>query len=428
MINFYRKQLKTTSVILLLYTALSAQQDPVDSGSDMLRHAISRERTEKITAASLPSYQLIEKIKFFLEQHTLGDRDELDYFESQAALSLVERAQWLLKKAVAGFNRGIIHNLSVEYKFLQVYNSEIPIDVQPRNLRLFSEKIIEFDQFINDFVKKKRTSLTIDELSLIDKVMQLNYLLTKGLLRSDYLDIGTLDYAVDQLVYKPWEFAVNHKKSIFFAIVVLGVAGASYYFAYPEFVRWVIHVKRNKDNNDYRQFVGLCQNTDADSGYCAVLNMAALLQANGNEENIEKIVEAIKPHKNIILQDMKVVIKNHRGNNNNEEGWLNDEEVRHLVNHLPNNSLKLAGIFSENFNIDGITVINNLNLEDDHLNQYVIFPQQAGEHAHWLAAQVKPGGENIPARALLLNSVHRNVTDCPTVQRVLAPYFPAVEE
>ena len=267
-----------------------------------------------IEASSLSSYLLIEKIKNFLEQ----DRSMEQNAGSMAALLLVKKSQSILRDIVDGFNQGSIHNLIIEQKFMQAYDAGLPTKMRPKDLRLFSKNIVGFELFLNDFTKQKRWSLSSQELALINKIQELNFLLTKGILHRDFLPIETGDYIADFLWHQPCEFAVRHKKAILSIVSVAAIAGISYYVVYPSYVRRKLRNK-NTEGYDFYQIPGLIQ----EGGDCAIFALVQamiLAKADGDRAEAEKIITELKKNSKYkeIIEEMTAIVSQVQDERNNK--------------------------------------------------------------------------------------------------------------
>jgi hypothetical protein len=324
-----------------------------------------------IEASSLSSYLLIEKIKNFLEQ----DRSIEQNAGSMAALLLVKKSQSILRDIVDGFNQGSIHNLIIEQKFMQAYDAGLPTKMRPKDLRLFSKNIVGFDLFLNDFTKQKRWSLSSQELALINKIQQLNFLLTKGILHRDFLPIETGDYIADVLWHKPCEFAVRHKKAILSIVAVAAIAGISYYVVYPSYVRRKLR-NENIEGYDFYQIPGLIQ----EGGDCAIFALVQamiLAKADGDRAEAEKIIAELKKNSKYkeIIEEMTAIVSQVQDERNNKADQdrmktetiiaervraSNNEEIKNIVQAYSDDMQQL-----DEQGINEIIKKNNLNLGND---------------------------------------------------------------
>lgn len=307
-----------------------------------------------IDASSLPSYQLIGKIKSFLGQHGPMKQSSLDHSGNMAALLLVEKSQSILSDIIDGFNQGTIHNLMIEKNFMQAYGLNLPAHVRPKDLRFFSKKIAEFDLFLNDFIRQKRWSLTAQELALINKIQQLNVLLTKGVLHSDFLPIETGDYVTDVLWYRPCEFAARHKILLACTVGALCAAGLSYYVVYPQLVRWSLGNKN--PNFKCHQFAGCLQGDNAKCGYYALLHAMLMIKADGDRNKVEQLIVNIKKNglDKKIVQEMEALIA----------PVLKEKQKEFLqANECLSNQLILAST-DQLGNLNKIDIKNKKNLQD----------------------------------------------------------------
>jgi hypothetical protein len=156
-----------------------------------------------------------------VEQHSI----------EQKSLDLVEKEIELLRDIVSGFNKGLL--FFAEYRFISICNFFSNLDsIEPKNIRAFERKITKFDNFIQNYNKKKMGLLDKSEVELCEKIMVFDQILLTCFLRYDFYNIDMVDRVIDTCVFRPVEFMGAHPLLTTSAVIII-LSAVFYYYVYP---------------------------------------------------------------------------------------------------------------------------------------------------------------------------------------------------